>query len=473
MLNVRFIILMFFTINASLYADWERAAAILETSSGSGYQQFGYSVDIGKKFAVVGAPKDNADEGAAYVFKKEADGSWTEMAELPKTLPNIAPKILYIQKFGYSVSLAEKDEHSTYTDMIAVGAPGSVVNNIGTLHQTGAVCTYLFNSVTQTWQPTEACFFKSDASNNNFGFSVALSNYVQKGSFGGTDFYFSQAKLAVGDPLDDTNATDSGAVYTYNYTGSEWSAEADIFNSAKIYEDDQFGYAVAISRNYLIVGNPYRNKETLDCFDNPGCGYTMHNDTGNIAIFQSNGTLKCYTDGRNSPLMAIDNQEFGMSVDIHYRESDDMLSFIAGEKFTTYNNDHGGVQMGLCDPNEDFLYFYVSLKEFENPGNDENEFAKSVTINDKYAVVGAPLQERFTNNVLTEETGAAVIYAFENEWKEKEMLYGNSAYAHFGASVSLTSDDTLLVGADNAEKAEVIKHLPSFNPAAVIMYLLN
>ena len=467
MLNIRFILLSIFTISATLYADWERAAAILETTSGSADQKFGYSVDIGKKFAVVGAPGDKEDEGAAYVFKKEPDGSWVQMAELPKVLPNIAPKVLDIQNFGYSVSLAEKDEHGTYTDMIAVGAPGSVVRDAGTQHQTGAVCTYLFNSAYQTWQPSEACFFKSDTSNNNFGFSVALSNYVLKRNFEGTDFYFSHAKLAVGDPLYDTNASNEGAVYTYDYTGSAWDEEADIFSNGTIPEDTQFGYAVAISYDYLIVGTPYRDKATHDCIG-IGCGHTMHYDTGDITVFQSDGTLKCHADGNHGDILtADDNQKFGISVGIHYREENATLNLIVGEKLTSYVQHDGGVQIGTCDPSAD-TPDNTSFVEFENPAGRDNAFAKSVTINDKYAVVGAPLQNNFT-----EEAGAAIIYTFENGWKEKEILYGNSAYAHFGASVSLSSDDTLLVGADNAEKAEVIKHLPSFNPAAVIMYLLN
>ena len=95
--------------------------------------------------------------------------------------------------------------------------------------------------------------------NDAFGFSVSTS-----GTF-----------TAIGAPFDDDNGADAGAVYIFEYTGSDWVEQTKITGSDGA-QSDRFGYAVAISGSYLIVG-AYLDDDNA-------------NNSGSAYIFQYDGS---------------------------------------------------------------------------------------------------------------------------------------------------------------------------------------
>lgn len=61
--------------------EWGQAAR-LEPADNPAYNYFGYSVAISGETAVGGAPGNNGIIGAAYIFERQADGSWLEVIQL-------------------------------------------------------------------------------------------------------------------------------------------------------------------------------------------------------------------------------------------------------------------------------------------------------------------------------------------------------------------------------------------------------
>lgn len=131
----------FFTSNGAFISGYTPPHE--ETSGG---HQFGYSVDIFGKYAIVGEKhkEGGLSDGAAYILKN--DGDWTP----------IAMKTSSADGYGYSVAI--NDTHA------AVGAPYKGTSN-------GTIVTYANNA--DTWGETETFSFEKMSA---FGISVELHN---------------------------------------------------------------------------------------------------------------------------------------------------------------------------------------------------------------------------------------------------------------------------------------------------------
>ena len=187
---------------------------------------FGSSVAISGNFAIVGAYfEDDAGAdggGKAYIFNV-ADGSLLHTLSDPLDATN--------DNFGWSVGISG--------NYAIVGGYRDGVNNSGTAYifdvATGSLLYTLVN-------PNDF----GTADNDRFGVSVAISgNYAIVGA----------------DSEDDTGVFTSGKAYIYDIStftsfGTISTANYKLSNP-NAYDTsagDQFGYSVAISGNYAIVG---------------------------------------------------------------------------------------------------------------------------------------------------------------------------------------------------------------------------
>ena len=90
----------------------------ITADDGASADWFGLTVDINDEYAVVGARGDDAaaslndKAGAAYIFKNNNDGTWSQVQKVNRDTPN------NVDEFGYSVALDG--------DYIFVGAPRQV-----------------------------------------------------------------------------------------------------------------------------------------------------------------------------------------------------------------------------------------------------------------------------------------------------------------------------------------------------------
>lgn len=192
---------------------------------------FGFSVDIDGNTVVVGSPKEDGaddnteiDAGAAYVFT--GSGSlWTQQDYLQ------ADNLDSGDNFGVSVSLSN--------DTIVVGANREDGDNSG--NQTDVGAAYVFVRSGTTWALQQYLEASNAQAKDNFGTSVAISNNsVVVGSF-------------LEDGLDNGSQDNSGAAYVYLRNGTSWS-EQTILRSTVIGTDNQFGNAVAIDGNSILIG---------------------------------------------------------------------------------------------------------------------------------------------------------------------------------------------------------------------------
>lgn len=116
--------------------------------------RFGASIDMNKHRLVVGAPGEDDDSGAVYIYQKNYLGDWINETKL---IPSDQRKKSF---FGWSVSINDK--------LIAIGSPDSYNNNT----HSGAV--YLFQYVDGIWKESMKLLPKDTLEKHWFGRSVSL-----------------------------------------------------------------------------------------------------------------------------------------------------------------------------------------------------------------------------------------------------------------------------------------------------------
>ncbi len=170
------------------------------------------------------------DRGAAYVFNRNQGGAdnWGQVTKLTASSPENAAY------FGYSVAVS-----GNFAVVGTLGEDGTGTN-------LGAA--YIFDKDfggTDSWGQV-ARLTASDAENNDeFGFSVAIDgDYV-----------------VVGTIQEDGAGTSRGAAYIYgrNYGGQDNWGEVMKLTALDAADQDWFGYSVAISGDYAVVGAAFED----------------------------------------------------------------------------------------------------------------------------------------------------------------------------------------------------------------------
>ncbi len=239
---------------------------------------FGRSVAIQANTAVIGAigrdVSGRVDQGAAYVFTRSGT-TWSHQQAL--TASDGAAG----DSFGFACAVSG--------DWAAIGAPNA---DTGATLNHGAV--YLYRRSGSSWSQITKLVHESPATNDNFGFSVSMTDnilvvgayrrtvnananqgaayvYVREGG----SWRFLQQLTANGGAAQDLfgvavhnsgdliisgaigRSTSAGAAYIYaRQTNGNFSQVAQITaNDGR--KDEIFGYAVAISGNNAFVGAPF------------------------------------------------------------------------------------------------------------------------------------------------------------------------------------------------------------------------
>jgi len=238
----------------------------------------GTSVSISGDTAVVGAPGDNGDRGAVYVFVRDnISGAWTPQQTL------IASDGAAGDRFGASVSISGNN--------VAIGAAGRD-------NDTGAV--YTFNRSGTTW--TQATIL-TDTSASMLGYSVSIQGLTL---VAGAPYTTIGSKINVGNAYAFTSL-DGGVSWQQQFALQVVTGQAR--------SGDHLGWSVALSGNTALVGAPdddFGNKQeagsmyvfvrhgsvwSLQARINPGPVQSARVGAG-VALFASTAVIG--SDGSNN-----------------------------------------------------------------------------------------------------------------------------------------------------------------------------
>lgn len=196
----------------------------LATRTGETNEHFGSAVTLGGDYALIGAPGERSDRGAAYIFKRTGE-VWQEQARLQASAGASE------DFFGIAVALAE--------DYAFISAHGD--DDRGS--NAGAV--YIFrreqSNGGEAW--VEKLKLKAADGEVNDFFGVALAA-------AGRD-------LVIGAYGDDDRANHAGAAYIFSREESggvvNWRQQAKLLASDGAADDD-FGSAVALLGDFALAG---------------------------------------------------------------------------------------------------------------------------------------------------------------------------------------------------------------------------
>ncbi len=234
---------------------WSQQAYLKASNTGAG-DEFGWSVAISGDMVVVGAFAEdsnatgvNGDQGdnsaktagAAYVFVRN-DGVWSQQAYLK------ASNTEAFDYFGESVSISG--------DTVVVGADGEdsratrVNGDQSDNTANGAGAAYVFVRSGVTWSQDAYLKASNTGEDDYFGYTVAIGGDT----------------IIVGAPLE--GSQDSGAAYVFVRNGPvlsqqeflRWSQQAYL-RASNIEAGDNFGYAVAIDGDTVVVGALYEDSQ--------------------------------------------------------------------------------------------------------------------------------------------------------------------------------------------------------------------
>ncbi|MEW8628036.1 MAG: cadherin-like beta sandwich domain-containing protein [Candidatus Thiodiazotropha sp.] len=229
-------------------------AEYLQIISSNIEDHFGSSVAISGDTLIVGAPNEDSsvfgDEneiseprsGAVYVFSR-SNNLWTRQALLKASNSDSQ------DKFGTYVAISG--------NTLAVGAPGEASSAHGTEsdnthYHAGAV--YIFTRNEEQWNQQA----RLKASNANtfdlFGSSLAISGDMLVVGAPGEDSAANSGET-------DDSAAEAGAAYLFTRSDGIWSQQT-FLKASNAEADDQFGDAVALSNQTLVVTAPDEDSST-------------------------------------------------------------------------------------------------------------------------------------------------------------------------------------------------------------------
>jgi hypothetical protein len=364
----------------------------LTASDGMASDRFGIGVAVSGDTAIVGAPIEDAQLGAAYVYVR-VGGAWIEQAKL------VASDRLTSHKFGYSVALSG--------DTAVIGSTTAAVAT--SPHHTHPLpgSAHVFERAGDTWIERAKLTASDGAYGDDFGFSVAISDDT----------------VLVGAPRIDVGSnTDQGSAYVFERAGGTW-AQQTMLTAPDGAADDNFGVHVALSGDTAVVGA---------YFDD-------------VAGTAGQGSAHVFTEAEGAwtheaELTASDgaaDDGFGFWVDV----SGDTAIVGALWDDVGVNADQGSAYLftrkGGTWTQQEHL--------FSSDGKAGDFFGRSVAISGDTAVVGAQYHDVGVN---ADQGSAYVFDRIGNAWPERTKLTASDGgdVDLFGVSVAM-SGGTALIGA--------------------------
>lgn len=406
----------------------------LKASAPANNDGLGFSValsDDGRTLAV-GAPEEDSNRGGAasvepagagvaensgavYVFTREAQ-AWVQQAFIKALAP--APG----DEFGHSLAL------SADGDTLAVGAPfeGS----------SGAV--FVWQRQGSAWRLGQRVQAADTRTSSIFGSALALSASGQV--------------LAVGDPGEDSQGSNSGAAYVFRHDGQFWTQQAMLKSSAP-QAGDAFGISLALDAEGGTLAVGARDDSSSTLFG------------GAVYVFTGTGAAWSMPLRLSSP-QPLDAQSLGSSVALS-RDGSTLAAWASGDASPATGVN--GNALGTGAPNSGAVHVFARegaaawrhqayLKASNTDQDDSFGRGLALSRTGDTLVVGAPYERSLSKGLEGDQAdngggdvGAA--YVFQRQslgWRQQAYLKApNSGNGdQFGRALALSADaQTLVIGA--------------------------
>jgi len=291
--------------------------------------------------------------------------------------------------FGFSVALSG--------DTAVIGAYGD--DDRGS----NSGSAYIFTRNGSTWSQQAKLIADDGATDDFFGFSVALSGDT----------------AVIGAPNDDDRGSNSGSAYIFTRNGSTWSQQAKLIADDGA-TDDSFGESIALSGDTVVIGM-YRDD---DRGSNSGSAYIF---TRNGSTWSQQAKLIA-DDGATNDWFAGSIALSGDTVVIGVRGDDDRGSNSGSAYIFTRNGSTWSQQ----------------AKVTADDGAASDFFGISVALSGDTAVIGA-----YGDDDRAGSSGSAYIFTRNGStWSQQAKVTADDGAANdfFGYSVTL-SGDTAVIGA--------------------------
>jgi FG-GAP repeat len=369
-------------------ANWTQQAR-LQASDGENFDRFGVTAISGDT-VVLGAPGDriqsNGNQGSAYVFTRSGS-TWSQQAQLNSGLGASD------EAFGYAVALSG--------DTALVGVS---LDDVGTKLDQGS--SYVFTRVGSSWIQQAQLIAADGATDDRFGFAVALSGDT----------------AVIGAHLDDVNGViDQGSAYVFTRVGNVWTQQA------KLTSDDSdnlelLGFSVAISGDTALIG---ARGDTVAGI-NQGTAYVFTRSNTNWSL--------------QTKLIAANGMRldfFGISVAL----AGNTALIGASGAGTASNLSQGSAYVFVRSG----ASWSQQVQLFASDGAAFDAFGTAVALSGDSAIIGAISDDVGTNA----DQGSAYVFTRQGSaWSQQVKLVASdgSANDRFGSAVAI-SGDTAIVGA--------------------------
>jgi len=356
----------------------------LTASDAESAANFGASVAVSAGVIVIGAPRDGSapDPGAAYVYQKDGVTThWTERAKLtadgsghfgqavavdfavPKDSLTEAP-VYTIAIGAYSTDskgsvflwesndgmawqahgeLADPEDQTTERfgydvaldgDHIAIGMPYDSID--GTMPFAGAAYIGRRSGSTNTWFLETKIFSSDVAAGDQFGTSVAVSSDG------------CGKVIAVGEPLDNENGGDAGAVHIFHGSALTFDFRQKLVSPTP---STKFGFSIDLESTLLVVGEPPYDPPSVYAGVGAAHLFVRHDETWSPAAFAV-ADVEQNNDGLGTSVAVDDGAAAGDP------KPGDRFTLVAGapntESYANSNPDPGSVSVfDLCERSRD------------------------------------------------------------------------------------------------------------------------
>jgi hypothetical protein len=365
----------------------------ISPTDGATNDQFGTSVAMDGDTLVVGAPIKDSGAGAAYVYTRTANETWTQTSKLTASDRSNG------DGFGASVAIDG--------DTIVVGASGD---------DSGAGSIYLFpRSGTGSRTQADRVTASDRANGDALGSAVDIDgDVIVAGAPGDSN---------VGAP----DGAGHGSVYTFTRTGTAGRNQSakltasDNTLSGCIFCGSLLGDSVAIDGDTIVAGAP------RDYFGNTSAGVR-----GSVYTFASTGA----SDRQETAKLVVSGQtagRVGESVDI------DGDTIVAGD---SQGDDAFGAAW-LFDRDGPATRNQVGKLTPANPSQNK-QFGASVSISSTFIAVGAPTFATAGSGFVFTRTGTP---NRTEVWQTRGTVIANELY---GTSI-VTDGDRVVGGAPTAD----------------------